>query len=193
MPTCSNVEYARPRAQAKIPGYLLVKSAWPWIPYFLKRWFFAYGKWAMKLWPFLLYFSLITLGKIPACALQLLPILYFVVEQRTCDTSFLWCTKDVYFICFKVRSISGAQVHSVRRQVRKRRDYINLAKSLKKWVLLKVFPANYNQTSVNLTPGSFKLSLIWLKPTARGHLIFGSSLRVFCFIIRINDTKWNKT
>ncbi|XP_033643648.1 neuropathy target esterase-like isoform X2 [Asterias rubens] len=31
----------------------------------------------------------------------------------------------------KVRSISGAQVHSVRRQVRKRRDYINLAKSLK--------------------------------------------------------------
>ena len=98
-----------------------------------------------------------------------------------------------YFICFKVRSISGAQVHSVRRQVRKRRDYINLAKSLKKWVLLKVFPANYNQTSVNLTPGSFKLSLIWLKPTARGHLIFGSFLRVFCFITRINDTKWNKT
>jgi lysophospholipid hydrolase len=31
----------------------------------------------------------------------------------------------------KVRSISGSQVHSARRQVRKRRDYINLAKSLK--------------------------------------------------------------
>ncbi|XP_022085231.1 neuropathy target esterase-like isoform X1 [Acanthaster planci] len=31
----------------------------------------------------------------------------------------------------KVRSISGAQAHSARRQVRKRRDYINLAKSLK--------------------------------------------------------------
>ncbi|XP_038063814.1 patatin-like phospholipase domain-containing protein 7 isoform X2 [Patiria miniata] len=31
----------------------------------------------------------------------------------------------------KVRSISGSQIHSARRQVRKRRDYINLARSLK--------------------------------------------------------------